>query len=292
MEDVDTPEQGELAIARVGDRLLAARAASGKSLADISTETRIAQRHLEALENSQFESLPGRTYVSGFTRAYARAVGLNEAEIAAQVRDELNDVGHEAPAYEAYQPTDPVHLPSRTLVTTALIVLALLAGGYVVWRQMVMEPSNELVSNQLDRPAPTETADDTTTAPAGTAMAGAAQPASVAVAANAPVVITAQSEVWIGFDDAQGKTPAYRTLAAGQTYTVPQEYVDTMTFRTSRPQAMTMTVGGRAVPTLGPADTLVKNISLKPADLVARIEGGAAPAAAPATTAATPTTTR
>ena len=173
MEDVDTPEQSELAIARVGDRLRAARAASGKSLADISTETRIGQRHLEALENSQFESLPGRTYVSGFTRAYARAVGLNEAEIASQVRDELNDVGHESTTYEAYQPTDPVHLPSRTLVTTALIVLALLVGGYVAWRQMVMEPSDELVSNQLDRPAPEVVAGDAAVPTAATSTMSA-----------------------------------------------------------------------------------------------------------------------
>jgi len=41
-----------------------------------------------------------------------------------------------------------------------------------------------------------------------------------------------------------------------------------------------VTVGGRDVGAIGPADTLVKGVSLKPSDLVARAEGssGGAPA--------------
>ena len=71
-EDV-APEQGELAITRTGDRLRLAREEAGLSLADVATRTRITQRHLAAIEKSDFSELPGRTYVTGFARAYARA---------------------------------------------------------------------------------------------------------------------------------------------------------------------------------------------------------------------------
>ena len=81
-EDV-APEQGELAITRTGDRLRLAREAAGLSLADVATRTRITQRHLSAIEKSDFSELPGRTYVTGFARAYARAVDLPEAEVGA-----------------------------------------------------------------------------------------------------------------------------------------------------------------------------------------------------------------
>ena len=64
MADEEAPEQGELAITRTGDRLRLAREAVGLSLADVATRTRITQRHLEAMEKSEFSGLPGRTYVT------------------------------------------------------------------------------------------------------------------------------------------------------------------------------------------------------------------------------------
>lgn len=90
------------------------------------------------------------------------------------------------------------------------------------------------------------------------------------------MVLTGLSEVWIGFDDADGKTENWRTLDAGETYEVPLPYIQQFTLRTSIPQALKVTVGGRDIGSVGPADTLVKNVSLKPADLIARAQGAAA----------------
>jgi len=92
-EDV-APEQGELAITRTGDRLRLAREAAGLSLADVATRTRITQRHLAAIEKSDYSELPGRTYITGFARAYARAVDLPEADIGAAI-------GRLLPAHDA-----------------------------------------------------------------------------------------------------------------------------------------------------------------------------------------------
>ncbi len=274
-EDV-APEQGELAITRTGDRLRLAREAAGLSLADVATRTRITQRHLAAIEKSDFSELPGRTYVTGFARAYARAVDLPETEIGAAVRRELEEDEYGMrPAYEAYEPTDPARLPTARLTWTLVVITLLLASAYGVWRFLSIEPDEALIAAQ--------NADaDASEAPAAAAAPAATKTGpQAAVAADAPVVLTGISEVWIGFDDAQGKTENWRTLDAGEVYQVPPAYIEQFTLRTSIPQALKVTVGGRDVGAIGPADTLVKGISLKPADLVARADGSATTTIAP-----------
>lgn len=269
-EDV-APEQGELAITRTGDRLRLAREAAGLSLADVATRTRITQRHLAAIEKSDFSELPGRTYVTGFARAYARAVDLPEAEIGTALRRELDDDSYGArPLYEAYEPTDPARLPTARLTWTLVIVTLLLASAYGVWRFLSVEPDEALIAAQ-NRAAEASEAPQNDAADAPATKTGATGQA--AVAANAPVVLTGITEVWIGFDDAKGKTENWRTLDAGETYQVPPAYTEQFTLRTSIPQALKVTVGGRDIGTIGAPDTLVKNVSLKPADLVARAEG-------------------
>ncbi|WP_188236182.1 helix-turn-helix domain-containing protein [Sphingopyxis sp. LK2115] len=277
-EDV-APQQGELAITRTGDRLRLAREAAGLSLADVATRTRITQRHLAAIERSEFSELPGRTYVTGFARAYARAVDLPEAEIGAAIRQELEEDEYGArPLYEAYEPTDPARLPTARLTWTLVIVTLLLASAYGVWRFLSVEPDEALIAAQ-NRDAEASEAPESAASTTPAAKVGGS---SAEVAANAPVVLTGLSEVWIGFDDAEGKTENWRTLDPGETYEVPPAYIEQFTLRTSIPQALKVTVGGRDVGPVGPADTLVKNISLKPADLIARAGGtGAAGNTAP-----------
>jgi len=283
-EDV-APDQGELAITRTGDRLRLAREAAGLSLADVATRTRITQRHLSAIEKSDFSELPGRTYVTGFARAYARAVDLPEAEVGAAVRRELEEDAYGArPLYEAYEPTDPARLPTARMTWTLVIIALLLASAYGVWRFLSVEPGEALIAAQ-NRAADASEAPQSDAAVVPTTKTGAT-PAAVAV--NAPVVLTGISEVWIGFDDAAGKTENWRTLDPGETYQVPPEYIDQFTLRTSIPQALKVTVGGRDVGAIGPADTLVKGVSLKPGDLVARAEGNVAQNPAAAVTKAQP----
>jgi transcriptional regulator with XRE-family HTH domain len=267
MADEEIATNGERAITRTGDRLRKAREAQGLSLADVAQRTRITQRHLRAVEESDFAELPGRTYVTGFARAYARAIGLSETEIASSVRRELEEDRYSSrPTYEAYEPTDPDRLPTKRLAITAAVIMVLLVSGYGAWRFISVEPDEQLLASQIR-------AADEASKPK---LPAAAKPNAVApIAADAPVVLTATgaaTEVWIGFDDAEGKARDSRTLKTGESFQLPPEYVANYTLRTSRPQGLQITVGGRDVGSLGPADILVKNISLKVPDLVARAD--------------------
>lgn len=270
-EDVTETQE----ISAVGTFLKETREKAGKSIEDIATDTRIPLRHLKAIEVSDYSGLPGKTYAMGFVRAYARSLGLDEVDLVARLREELGtDDYRPAQTYEAYEPVDPARVPPRKLAWTAGLIALLLVGAWGVWRSGVFNSADEVSV------ADTELTPEAGAAPAtGAPATNAAAPA---VAANAEVVIAAKDTVWFRIDDATGKRVHEAELKAGERYVVPAGSKG-LTIRTSRPQAMDVSVGGQSVPQLGAVDTLVKNVSLDPAELAKRI--GAAPAGA---TAATP----
>ena len=80
-----------------GDRLRRERELRGITLQEISESTKISKKSLEALENEEFEELPGGVFNRGFVRSYAKYVGLNPDEAiadyltAAQERSEQQE---------------------------------------------------------------------------------------------------------------------------------------------------------------------------------------------------------
>ena len=73
----------------IGARLNQARIAADLALQDIADRTKISQRFLTAIENDDFSALPGRVYIFGFTKAFARAVGLDEESIVVALREKM-----------------------------------------------------------------------------------------------------------------------------------------------------------------------------------------------------------
>jgi cytoskeleton protein RodZ len=61
-----------------GTDLRRERESRGIGLDAISEATKISSRHLQALEASNFEQLPGGVFNKGIVRGYARVVGLDE----------------------------------------------------------------------------------------------------------------------------------------------------------------------------------------------------------------------
>jgi hypothetical protein len=70
------------------------------------------------------------------------------------------------------------------------------------------------------------------------------------------------------------------TLKAGDSYQVPAG-AQGPKLRTARANVLRVTVGGAQIPPLGPPETTISNVSLAPADLAARAQGGAPPASPP-----------
>jgi cytoskeletal protein RodZ len=259
----------------VGERLRSAREEKSMALEDIAAQTRIPRRHLESLENSDWEHLPAPTYTIGFAKSYAGSVGLDRAEIGEQLREEMGGQRPIAsPPAEVFEPADPARTMPRWLVFGAIAAVILLVVLMSWLNERSLEP------------------DETNTAEAATQPAPAATPptaAAPAPAAQGPVVLTALAPAWIQVTDG-GATLFSGELASGQSYTVPQNATAPL-LKAGKPEALRVMVGTTAAPPVGPAGRVASNVSLLPADLLrtgqaasptaAPLPSGAAPAAAP-----------
>jgi cytoskeletal protein RodZ len=252
-------EQESAVAEPIGTRLKAAREALGLSLDDIAAKTRVPIRHLQHVEREEWDELPATTYSIGFARAYANAVGLNGAEIGTQLRTQIGS--SRTVATPNYEPADPARVPPRALAIVAAIIALLLAVGYFMWRGNAVDDAavDEAVSG-IEETAPV----------AEPAAAPGSTPAPSASAATGPVVLTATSDVWLRVYDANGGPKLYEnTLRAGESYTVPTTAQRPMII-TGRPDVLRVTVGAREIPPLGPPNRTISDVSLLPADLLAR----------------------
>lgn len=260
--------EAELPLETIGARLLRAREASGMSRTQLAAMTKIPERHLAAIEASDFGALPARTYAVGFSRSYAKALGLNEAEVVDAVRTEL---AHMQPsplrAVPAFEPGDPARVPAARLAWLAALaaLVVVIAGIAFAWRSYYA-PGGTLPSILPEEAA----------APASSVPAPAAPTPTPAPVAG-PVVFTAMAPaVWVKFTDAAGKQIMQKELAQGETFTVPQDQADVKIW-TAHPESLAITIGGQSVPRLAEQQRTVKDISVTAAALLARAAASTSP---------------
>lgn len=253
------------AYSTVGTRLRRAREAQRLSRADIAARTKIAERHLAAIEEERYGDLASSTYAVGFSRAYARAVGLDEREIAQAVRSELAMADEvSTPAKPTFEPGDPARIPSlRTAWLAggaALVVLAVVAAN---WGSYIF-PAVSLPDLTSDAPPPKAQKPPTPAAPP---------------LPQGPVAFTAMEDgVWVRVTDQAGKQLFQKEMAKGEIYTVPTDAVGPR-LRTAWPDALAVTIGGRPVAPLADKRVII-TVPVSVAALLAR--GAPPPAATPA----------
>lgn len=259
--------EAELPLETVGARLLRARESAGFSRAHMANVTKIPERHLAAIEASNFAALPARTYAVGFSRSYAKALGLDEREVVDAVRAELAQ--HQpAPVRSApaFEPGDPARVPAARFAWLAALaaLVVIVAGIAFAWRSYYA-PGGTLPSI-----LPEETA-----APVAPASA-----APAAVPVNGPVVFTALAPaVWVKFTDGSGKQIMQKEMAQGETFTVPQDLPEVKIW-TAHPEALAVTVGGQPVAKLAETQQTVKDLPVTAAALLGRGTASATPATA------------
>ena len=64
-----------------GEYLSQAREKYGLSVEDVATELNLTETQICSLEDNRFGDLPGKTYILGYMKAYAKLVGCKEAEL-------------------------------------------------------------------------------------------------------------------------------------------------------------------------------------------------------------------
>lgn len=284
-------EQDEAQAATIGERLKAAREARKMRLDDIAAKTRIPIRHLEHIERGEWDSLPAITYCVGFVKAYASSVGLDGVALGQELREELGVTRDRQMALPDYfEPADPARVPPKSIAMIAAIVGILLLIGYGIWRSGMLDGSN------VDEAEVVAEAGEEAPPPAQNPAQQKA--ASLAAAANGPVVITATEDVWLRIYEANGGPKLVeKILVAGERYEVPATAAAPQIL-TGRPNAIRVTVGTVEIPPLGAPERTIADVSLRPADLLARLgqpqaqPAAAAPAPPPAAAKARPAAAR
>lgn len=268
----DLPDDGQDALREpdedvpgVGERLRHARQQAGYTLEDVASQTRIPQRHLLAIEEDAFDRLPARTYAVGFSRSYARMLGMDEREIADQVRAQLAASGRQkGERPERFEPGDPGRVPSRGLAWfSAFAIVVLLAGGFAFYRTY-FAPGMGPPALQEERLASERQA-------AGGAL-DLGEPSGPSP--DGQVVFTALEDgIWARFYDREGERLYEAQMAEGESFEVPQG-VEGPQIWTGRPDAFRITIDGREVPPLAEEDQVMRDVEISAAALLSRPGGG------------------
>ncbi len=120
--------------ATLGLGLRRARDLSGKSLAELATETKVNTRFLIALEQNDWSSLPSRVFAVGYVRAYAAALRLDEQFAVERFKRESPDtsVPLKAPIGIAFE--DVRRNSPRIIAGVAVVALAVV--GWNVFQRI------------------------------------------------------------------------------------------------------------------------------------------------------------
>lgn len=150
----------------IGERLRNAREARGWTLADVEQLTKIRGVYLQALEEEQFDRLPGGIYARGFLRTYAVALGLDPNELLQAYprafRAAEQPIVGVHPVEVPIRPAAPrsrlrrIALYGAGVLLLAVIVLSII--GYQQLRQFNAPlPSREAQAPPAPEPAPVPT---------------------------------------------------------------------------------------------------------------------------------------
>jgi cytoskeleton protein RodZ len=164
----------------VGRLLRDQRLARGVSVDDVAARLRIRSRYLEAIEQGNFDQLPGAAYIPAFLRAYAHHLGL-DADKVMTAYQLSGPVPIERPvALPADLPLIEKRAPIGLAVLTALLVFG---AGYAVWQYM---PHQQTVVSEKVPPVPDRLLAGPAPAAPPAVQPAVQPPAAPAVEASAP----------------------------------------------------------------------------------------------------------
>lgn len=200
-----------------GGVLAAARHALNLSVSDVARHLKLSPAQVEALEQGAYERLPGRVFVRGFLRNYAKLLGIDPQPLLRGIESQMPHpaVAEErAPSAQVVMPREQAaRWPLYTVLVAALIVgaLAIYEFGF---NEPPAPPQTDAAAGAEGDPtasAPTAAAAAPLAAPVGPpAPPGATTPVAVDGSAQGELVSTSepvkraragQRELYFKFDE-------------------------------------------------------------------------------------------
>jgi cytoskeletal protein RodZ len=192
-----------------GERLKRERELREVTLKEIASATRIAQKFLDALENEEWNKLPGGVFGRGFVRSIARYLGLSEENLLSDY--DLARGESSAPPLQKTEeriPSPPKWIPAIAAVLLIAALVGVVFGGRYAWRwyaaHRAAKKASALVTISSPDASQTSAANRSLTILAGTNGKSFALDLSVAASATTRLKVASD-----------GKTVFDAELAAG-----------------------------------------------------------------------------
>lgn len=222
-----------------GARLKRERESQGLSLFDAARALRLSEKQITALEADDYSKLPGRTFVRGFIRNYARLVQLDPEPLMAQL-----SFGNEEETHQIQAPSQKIRFseheskPWLKWLLMAFVVVAVVSWAVLQW--LGPEQTKSAFVSRTAEPvtlppkaAPEQPAIDLSPVPelpavappSSVPMAEPATPASTAVSVATParLSMTFSGRAWVEVRDKNGNIIHSQNNAAGTEQVVEGE---------------------------------------------------------------------
>ena len=187
-----------------GSKLKAAREAAGLSLDAVAQQLKLAPRQVKALEDDDWQRLPGRTFARGFARNYARFVRLDPDAVLALLPGPDTTPALERPALAASRrpmgeiPIERVSKPSMLRWLIPLLLVGVVAAiAYYEFSRSKLRLLPDMMSSAVSHrsavsPATPPPAARTTPSASGTATTVLPNPMAGASIAPPPAASAAK----------------------------------------------------------------------------------------------------
>ena len=169
----------------IGATLREARVRKRLTLQQVEDDTKIRVKYLQAMENEEFDALPGATYAKGFLRGYSTYLGLDPEIILDEFRSRYRQPADKGPFSGSSALRPRQHRRRSGLAFVAVVAVLILALIYVVGLRGSHGSSGPKVNTSAlsTSPSPSTTRSSSTSPSAGhTQEAGRS---AISIVANA-----------------------------------------------------------------------------------------------------------
>lgn len=120
----------------IGERLKEAREQKGFSLDHLQEMTKIQKRYLSAIEDGNYDILPGKFYAKAFIKEYANAVGLNADELLEGFVEQAPEEEDDSIPYSRIQRSRKSSSTKHSvfsLIPTVIVIVLVIGIFFVAW---------------------------------------------------------------------------------------------------------------------------------------------------------------
>lgn len=128
-------------VTKVGAMLKEVRQKKGVKLSDVSKVLCIRKFYLEAIESSDYETVPAFPYGIGFIRSYANYLGLNSENIVELYKEETN--ASLSKDIRVLEPQQEASMPGTKYLVISLLAIFLVYGGWALFNNGNEQPLDE-----------------------------------------------------------------------------------------------------------------------------------------------------